>query len=97
MLCGDAAQLIDPFTGEGIGNAMMSALYAAQQVERSLIQNDFSAATLKQYDEEVYQRLWPELLLSSRMQQLVNYPSIFNFVVQRPIQTKCCSNYFVHV
>ncbi len=88
MLCGDAAQLIDPFTGEGIGNAMMSALYAAQQVERSLIQNDFSAATLKQYDEEVYQRLWPELLLSYRMQQLVNYPSIFNFVVRKANSNK---------
>ena len=32
MLLGDAGYLIDPFTGEGIGNAMMSAMIAAQQV-----------------------------------------------------------------
>jgi flavin-dependent dehydrogenase len=31
MLTGDAAMLIDPFTGEGIGNAMMSGMLAAQQ------------------------------------------------------------------
>jgi len=83
LLCGDAAQLIDPFTGEGIGNAMMSGLYAAEQVERSLQLDDFRAAAMAQYDRELYHRLWPELLLSYRMQQLVNYPSIFNFVVRK--------------
>ena len=30
MLLGDAAGLIDPFTGEGIGNAMVSAKYPMQ-------------------------------------------------------------------
>lgn len=88
MLCGDAAQLIDPFTGEGIGNAMMSGLYAAQQAKRSLEQNDFSATAIQQYDREVYHRLWPELLLSYRMQQLVNYPSLFNFVVRKANSNK---------
>ena len=30
MLLGDAAGLIDPFTGEGIGNAMASAKFAIE-------------------------------------------------------------------
>jgi menaquinone-9 beta-reductase len=88
LLCGDAAQLIDPFTGEGIGNAMLSALYAAQQVERCLQNNDYSARAMGQFDDELYHRLWPELLLSYRMQQLVNYPSIFNFVVRKANSNK---------
>lgn len=83
MLCGDAAMLIDPFTGEGIGNAMFSGYYAALQTEKCLGQNDFSAAGMQQYDEELYKRLWSELLLSYRMQQLVNFPSLFNFVVKK--------------
>lgn len=83
MLCGDAAMLIDPFTGEGIGNAMFSGYYAAIQAEKSLQQNNFSAAFMKQYDAELYGRLWSELLLSYRMQQLVSFPSLFNFVVKK--------------
>lgn len=83
MLCGDAAMLIDPFTGEGIGNAMMSGMYAAAQAEKCLQHNTFSEAFMKQYDELLYKRLWPELLLSYRMQQLVNFPWLFNLVVNK--------------
>lgn len=83
MLCGDAAMLIDPFTGEGIGNALMSGMYAAEQVEKCLQQNNFSAAFMKQYDQLLYQRLWSELQLSYRMQQLIHFPSLFNFVVRK--------------
>lgn len=83
MLCGDAAMLIDPFTGEGIGNAMFSGMYAANQAARCLQQDNFNANFMKQYDEELYKRLWSELLLSYRMQQLVNFPWLFNFVVNK--------------
>jgi len=91
MLCGDAAMLIDPFTGEGIGNAMFSWLYAPNQVEKYLQQNNFKAGFMKQYDEELYRRMWSELLLSYRMQQLVNFPSLFNFVVRKANSNKLLS------
>jgi geranylgeranyl reductase family protein len=83
ILTGDAAMLIDPFTGEGIGNAMMSGMFAAQQAQRCLDASDFSAEVIEAYDKAVYDRLWSELLLSYRMQQLVNFPSLFNFVVRK--------------
>lgn len=83
LLCGDAAQLIDPFTGEGIGNAMMSGMYAASIAAMSISQNDCSASFLKKYDAELYHRLWSELQLSYTMQRLVNFPWLFNLVVRK--------------
>ena len=88
MLIGDAAMLIDPFTGEGIGNAMMSGMIAAAQAEACMATDDYSAKNLKAYDQKVYDRLWSELLLSYRMQQLVKYPSLFNFITKKANSNK---------
>jgi geranylgeranyl reductase family protein len=91
MLCGDAGQLIDPFTGEGIGNAMMSGMYAAGQAQKCIAQKNFSAGFMQQYDSALYKRLWPELLLSYRMQQLVHFPWLFNLVVKKANSNKLLS------
>lgn len=91
MLVGDAASLIDPFTGEGIGNALYSGWFAAHQAARSLEEGNLSADFMRQYDREVYERLWDELRLSRRMQQLVRYPWLFNFVVNKARKNKVLS------
>jgi geranylgeranyl reductase family protein len=83
LLVGDAASLIDPFSGEGIGNAMVSGRVAAQQIRAGFEADDFSAESLLAYDREVYRKLWSELRLSHTMQKLVNYPWLFNFVVRK--------------
>ena len=91
LLVGDAASLIDPFTGEGIGNAMYTGLFAAEQVEKCLSANDFSAAFMRQYDTATYDRLWSELKLSKRMQELVKFPWLFNLVVNKARKNKALS------
>jgi flavin-dependent dehydrogenase len=78
MLVGDAAYFVDPFSGEGIGNAMYSGIYAANQVKRCLDKNNFSATFIKQYDADIYRVLGQEFQLSRKMQQLLNYPFLFN-------------------
>lgn len=83
LLLGDAGFLIDPFTGEGIGNAMISAVKAAEVVAKAVEQGNYDAETLQEYDLLVYKRLWGELSLSARMQQLVQYPWLFNLVVNK--------------
>lgn len=83
MLTGDAASLIDPFTGEGIGNAMMSGWIAAKQAILASDANDYSASKLKSYDHEVFKRLGAELGISYKLQKLARYPVLFNFVVNK--------------
>jgi geranylgeranyl reductase family protein len=88
MLTGDAASLIDPFTGEGIGNAMLSGREAALQAMTCLKMNNFSANIMNNYDLAVYRQLGKELKLSYRMQQLSNFPGSFNLVVNKALKNK---------
>ncbi len=88
LLAGDAGSLIDPFTGEGIGNAMYSGMMAAGQIVEALKQNRFDAAFLKTYDTAFYNRQWDELKLSHTMQKLCKYPGLFNFVVNKAHKNK---------
>jgi flavin-dependent dehydrogenase len=83
MLVGDAASLIDPFTGEGIGNAMTSGIIAADIAKKAWQQRNFSPEFLRKYDELVYKELWGELKLSRTLQKLVELPWLFNFLVNK--------------
>ena len=80
VLVGDAGHLIDPITGEGIGNAIYSGFIAAELAEQCLLENDFSAARLKAYDERVARVLGKEMKLSYRLQKLLSYPGVVNFM-----------------
>ncbi|MRG46416.1 geranylgeranyl reductase family protein [Chitinophaga sp. SYP-B3965] len=88
MLVGDAAFLIDPFTGEGIGNAVCTGIIAAKQAAASLEADNYSAETLAAYDERVYRVLGPELNLSYKLQRLVKYPKLFNWVFKMGMKNK---------
>jgi geranylgeranyl reductase family protein len=88
MLTGDAASLIDPFTGEGIGNAMLSGREAGLQAMACLESDDFSEQFVQTYDHAVYRQIGDELKLSYRMQQIVNYPWLFNLVVNKALKNK---------
>lgn len=61
MLCGDAASLIDPATGEGIGNAMISGKIAAEQAMKCFEQNNFSETFMKTYDDNLFKKIGKEL------------------------------------
>lgn len=88
MLVGDAAYLIDPFTGEGIGNALYSGRMAAQQAALSIAANDFSETALAAYDENVYRVLGPELQVSTKLQKLIKYPWLFNLLMKMGTRNK---------
>ena len=84
MLTGDAASLVDPFTGEGIGNALYSGMLAAEAAANALMANDFSADFLqREYGDILFKKVGDELRLSYTMQRLVRYPFLFNMVVNK--------------
>jgi geranylgeranyl reductase family protein len=93
MLCGDAAALVDPFSGEGIGNALYSGMLAAMAIKDALTNNDFSAAFMKtNYDDVLYKRLGDELKISATLQRLCKYPWLFNFVVNKASKSESLRN-----
>ena len=83
MLLGDAASLIDPFTGEGIANGMICGMHAAAVAADAIKLGRTDADFLKEYDFRVYRRLWKELNISRRLQQLLEYPWLFDAVVKK--------------
>jgi geranylgeranyl reductase family protein len=80
MLVGDAGHLIDPLTGEGIGNAFYSGFIAAEQAAVCLEQKNFSENFLIAYDVRIQRVLGSEMKLSYKMQQIGGNPMLLNFV-----------------
>ena len=73
--------LIDPFTGEGIGNAMTSGYIAADLSYKALLANRFDDAYLKEYEINVKKRLASELKTSTTLQNLSRHSWLLNLVI----------------
>ncbi len=83
LLLGDAASLVDPFTGEGISNAMISGVIAAKHITQCFENNNFSSDFMKQYDYNIYNKLWKELKLKYNVQKILKHSWIFNFIINK--------------
>ena len=88
MLLGDAAGLVDPFTGEGIGNAMGSAKFAIEVAAKAKEKNDFSKKMFSSYHDLVWKELGPELKTSTKLQNLANYRTLLNLVINKAARNK---------
>ena len=80
LLLGDAASLVDPFTGEGIGNAMASGEVAARVVKSCFEKGDLSANGLGDYEVQLKRRIGRELRTSGMLQRLAKSPLLFDLV-----------------
>ncbi len=60
LLTGDAASLVAPNSGEGIGPAMLSGYIAAHYIQRAVKENCFAESIFSSYDKEVHKRLQSE-------------------------------------
>ena len=79
LLTGDAASLINPTTGEGIGPAMLSGYTAAHFIRRAEQTNNFSEETFKNYDREIYKRLEKSIQANGILRK--TSPAIYNFFI----------------
>lgn len=73
LLVGDSASLVDPFSGEGVGNALLSGEMAARHV----LENKGGSA----YQEELWAALGPELTNSFKMQKMSRRKWLLNWFV----------------
>lgn len=83
LLVGDAASLIDPFTGEGIGNAMISGEIAARWAKDATAARRFDAAFLAGYQTGVLSDLGSELRISHALQRIAGVKWLLNFVIRK--------------
>ncbi len=91
LLTGDAASLICPTTGEGIGPAMRSGYIAAHFIERAVRTNNFSE-TFKNYDREIYKDLQGDIKIFERLKKLS--PMFYNFFINVVSPSWLCRYYF---
>jgi len=73
FLVGDAASLVDPFSGEGVGNALVSGELAAQHILDGKSPEDYQSA--------LWNALGPELTNSYSMQKLSRRAWLLNWFV----------------
>lgn len=72
-LVGDAASLVDPFSGEGVGNALLSGKMASDHIVQGRPYED--------YQREIWEVLGPELTNSLRMQNMSRKSWLINWFV----------------
>jgi len=83
VLVGDAASLVDPFSGEGVGNATLSGKLAAHEIADAILENDVSKSRLNTYHEKVWMELGEEIDTSYKMQQVGRIKWLIDKVVQK--------------
>lgn len=88
ILLGDAASLIDPFTGEGMGNAMKSGRLAAEVIGKAIEMDNFSADLLKEYEINLWNDLGNEIKTSYYLQRLGRFKRLLNFVIDKAYGNK---------
>lgn len=72
-LIGDAAQLVDPITGEGIGNAMLSGKLAAEALAESWRERSNVSLGLRVYERRLWASIGPEFRLSRFLLRITHF------------------------
>ena len=88
LLVGDAASLIDPFTGEGVGNALYSGKLAAEAVSEAFRRGDFGESQLSSYEYSLRSELDPELRSNYGIQKRIRSRRFINLFVRKALRNR---------
>lgn len=84
MLIGDAAGLINPLTGGGIFNAIMSAWLAAATAHQAFLKEDFGRQSLRIYEDFCDRQIWPTMRRSYLIQRILDkVPAVVDWLIKR--------------
>jgi flavin-dependent dehydrogenase len=85
LLVGDAAGFLDPFTGEGLHRAIVSAELAAAAVTKALAGDDVAARAriLRAYDRQMTARFAAKDAVSRIVQAFLARPTLFEYACRR--------------
>ena len=83
LLLGDAAGFYDPFTGQGVTFALLTAALAAEVGAAALAENDLSARRLAEYSRRRHALLAPRVLVQRAIQAVVERPALYDHVLCR--------------
>lgn len=83
LLVGDAAGLINPITGGGIHNSIISGMLASDTIEKALKSGDVSRESLTLYEQLCHDEMWSGMRRSYLYQRiLLNFPGMIDLVIR---------------
>ena len=88
MTVGDAASLVDPFSGEGIGNALLSAKLTSKYFDKDLHSSGFTSEAAEAYMDELWAILGKELTNSKTLQKMMKWKRLTNWFIKKANRKK---------
>jgi len=96
LLIGDAAGFINPLTGGGIHNGMLSAELAAQTIDQALQKGDTSREAMQEYAARCHDVMWEGMRHSYFIQRwLLRFPFLVDFLIHRLDQNSSLAKTFL--
>lgn len=83
LLVGDAASFLDPFTGDGVHEAMRGALLAAPIADAALRVGDVSAERLAPYRDARRRAFWAKRRVAWLVQGFIATPALMDYAADR--------------
>jgi menaquinone-9 beta-reductase len=83
LLLGDSAATINPLSGEGIAQALLTGRLAAEAARAAVAAGNFTGPFLQAYRQAVRRALAPAMLQFRLLRAGLHYPWLLNFMVGR--------------
>ena len=83
MTVGDAASLVDPFSGEGIGNALLSGKLTSLHFDKGRHSEGFTQEDAERYMVDLWNELGGELSNSKKLQSMMKWKRLTNWFVNK--------------
>lgn len=94
VLIGDAASVFDSFSGDGLGNQLLSGKLAADVIASALEKNDFSVHKLSEYESLLKTHLNGELAHAQHVQTLSSFAPALDFAFAKAAQKPALREHF---